>query len=221
LPGSAGGSSFLDETKPFRSIDEEHRVNLQRAGGRPRLEGERAQEVLDLTLELLSEVGYDKLTLDTVAVRARASKATLYRHWSSKAQLVVDAMSAAHGEIPLPDTGSLRADLLALVDALGAPEPGEAQLMCSVSTAMATDAEFAQAMRERFVQPRLQALRSVLEAGRARGEVDDGVDLDLLASALPALMMFWGTVGATPPSPQLAGRIVDEVVLPAARSRGG
>ncbi len=196
-------------------------MTLQRAGSRPRLEGERAQEVLDLTLELLSEVGYDKLTLDTVAARARASKATLYRHWSSKAQLVVDAMSAAHGEVLVPDTGSLRADMLALVQALGAPEPGDAQLMCSVSTAMSTDAEFAQAMRERFVQPRLHALRCVLEAGRARGEVDDGVDLDLVASILPALMMFWGTVGEAPPSPELAARVVDQIVLPAANPRGG
>ncbi len=191
----------------------------QRTSSRPRLEGERAREVLDVTLELLSEVGYDKLTLDTVAVRARASKATLYRRWSSKAQLVVEAMGGAHGDLPVPDTGSLRSDLLALVEALRVPEPGEAQLMCGVSTAMATDPDFARTMRERFVQPRLRALRQVLEAARGRGEVDDGVDLDLVASALPALMMFWATVGAEPPSPELAARVVDGIVLPAARAR--
>ncbi len=188
---------------------------------RPRLEGERAREILDLTLELLSEVGYDKLTLDTVALRTKASKASLYRHWASKAQLVVDAMGGAHGEVLVPDTGSLRDDLLALVEALGAPEPGEAQLMCSVSTAMATDPEFARAMRERFVQPRLQALRRVLEAARTRGEIGDDVDLDLVASALPALMMFHGTVSETAPTRELAARVVDEIVLPAAHRRGG
>jgi AcrR family transcriptional regulator len=188
---------------------------------RPRLEGERAREVLDVTRELLSEVGYDKLTLDTVAVRAKASKATLYRRWSSKAQLVVDAMGGMHPDVPVPDTGALRADLLALVEALQPPGPGEAQLMCSVSTAMSTDPEFAGAMRERFVHPRLRALRRVLEAARERGEIDDGVDLDLVASSLPALMMFWGTVGTAPPSPELAARVVDEIVLPAALRRGG
>ena len=92
--------------------------------------------------------------------------------------------------------------------------------MCSVSTAMSTDPEFARAMRERFVQPRLHALRRVLEAGRARGEAGEDVDLDLVASTLPALMMFWGTVGTTPPTRKLAARIVDEIVLPAARPRG-
>ena len=82
---------------------------------RPRVEGEREDEILDATLELLIEVGYDRLTMDAVAKRSRASKATLYRRWETKASLV-DRRAAARQGRPArraPDTGTLRGDLLA------------------------------------------------------------------------------------------------------------
>ena len=60
-------------------------------GARPRIEGERESEILDATIAMLLDSGYDRLTMDAVAGRARASKATLYRRWESKASLVVDA----------------------------------------------------------------------------------------------------------------------------------
>src|SRR5215212_6647530 len=62
---------------------------------RPRIEGEREAQILDAALELLREVGYDRLTMDAVASAAHASKASLYRRWGSKAQLVVDSLSRA------------------------------------------------------------------------------------------------------------------------------
>ena len=79
-------------------------------GARPRVEGDREGEILDATLELLLDAGYDRLTMDAVATRAKASKATLYRRWSTKASLVVDALSRSkHApELQDPDTGSLR-----------------------------------------------------------------------------------------------------------------
>ena len=81
---------------------------------RPRVEGDRADEILDATLTLLFEVGYDRLTLDAVARKARASKATLYRRWDTKASLVVDALVRAKQAPTVDDhdTGSLRGDLM-------------------------------------------------------------------------------------------------------------
>ncbi|MGH3386900.1 MAG: helix-turn-helix domain-containing protein, partial [Nocardioidaceae bacterium] len=83
---------------------------------RPRVEGDREDEILEAALAVLAEVGYDRLTMDAVATAAKASKATLYRRWTSKAHLVVDAAVRAKG-CPMPDdvnTGSLRGDLLAM-----------------------------------------------------------------------------------------------------------
>src|SRR5512147_2749500 len=79
---------------------------------RPRVEGDREQEILDAALEVLGEVGYDRLTMDAVAQRAKASKATLYRRWSSKARLVVEALARTKGVPEIPDTGDLRTDLV-------------------------------------------------------------------------------------------------------------
>ena len=69
---------------------------------RPRVEGDREQEILDATLDVLADVGYDRLTMDAVAQRARASKATLYRRWNGKARLVVDALLSQKAPVTAP-----------------------------------------------------------------------------------------------------------------------
>ena len=86
---------------------------------RPRVEGDREQEILDAALEVLGEVGYDRLTMDAVAQRAKASKATLYRRWNSKATLVVDGLARQKPLPPVPDTGDLRSDLITAFCGMG------------------------------------------------------------------------------------------------------
>src|ERR1700730_6730586 len=89
---------------------------------RRRGEESRDPESLRAALDVLAETGYERMTMDAVAARARTGKATIYRRWASKAQLVVDAIaSAGHMGVTtqrasLPDTGSLRGDLLALAE---------------------------------------------------------------------------------------------------------
>src|SRR5215467_12573472 len=89
------------------------------AAARPRVEGDREQEILTAALEVLADVGYDRLTMDAVAQRAKASKATLYRRWNSKATLVVEALARTKGVPVTPDTGALRSDLLAAFCGMG------------------------------------------------------------------------------------------------------
>ena len=88
---------------------------------RPRVAGDREQELLAAAIDVLREVGYDRLTFDAVAAAARASKATLYRKWPHKQELVIDALALFMG-CPAeedPDTGSLRGDLIAQACAVG------------------------------------------------------------------------------------------------------
>ena len=79
----------------------------------------RDPEILDATLEVLAETGYDGMTIDMVAARAKAGKATVYRRWASKSELVIDAVacmkSADIDFDALPDTGTLRGDLIAMI----------------------------------------------------------------------------------------------------------
>ncbi len=194
-------------------------MTLPRAVARPRLEGERAREVLDVALDVLAEVGYDRLTIDLVAGRARAGKATLYRRWASKADLVADALASLEVDGSLPDTGSLRGDVQALLAEKHVYDVARMKVACGVSTAMATDAELRNAVEERVVAPRRALLRRVLEAAQHRGEVDDDVDLDLVSSIVPALMMFWTMTEGFDAACALAPKIVEQVLLPALRPR--
>ena len=197
---------------------------LSPAGARPRVEGEREREVLDATLALVAEVGYDKLTLDKVAARARASKATLYRRWSSKAELVADAMASLDGGDPaVPDTGSLRGDLLAMSTDRGGGvfDASRMPVVCGLATALYRDGALSAAVQDRVVTPRRACLTAVLRRAQERGEIAEGVDLDLVSSIVPAMIMFRLAVEGRTDIDDLVPRLIDQVVLPAVRRPSG
>ena len=138
---------------------------------RPRVEGERELEILDATLEVLADVGYDRLTMDAVAARAKASKATLYRRWNDKASLVVDALLVVKHTAETPDTGTLRGDLIASFCGLGGltDEQGVATF-ASVLTAISRDKEFADGLPSRRTRPQDRRVEPHLRARpRPRG----------------------------------------------------
>jgi AcrR family transcriptional regulator len=187
------------------------------AGTRPRVEGEREMEILEATLHVLDEVGYDLLTMDAVATRAKASKATLYRRWKGKPELVVAAIMAHKGESTTPDTGSLRGDLLeAYCSRGGLSDPFAQSVLAAVVTAMARDPEFAEVYRRDFIGPKVEASRAIYERARERGEIHPDVDLAILAPSLTAIVMHRSFLLGDAITPELIGRILDEVVLPAA-----
>lgn len=188
------------------------------ASTRPRVEGDREQEILGATLEILTEVGYDRLTMDAVATRAKASKATLYRKWDNKTDLVIGALLSTKAPIiSSADTGSLRGDLLAVFCGTGGlTDHHQTALLGSVVTAIGRDAEFATAFREQFVGPKQDVAREIYERAEARGELRGDVDLDLLATALPGIVLHRMFVLGDPPTPELIARVVDQVILPAA-----
>ena len=134
---------------------------------RPRVEGDREQEILDATISGLAEVGYDRLTMDAVATEAKASKATLYRRWSSKPELVVDAVCSHKEHPPVPDTGTLRGDLLAAYCGMGGlGDQRSMAVLAAVVTAMARDEEFASVYRRDFIGPKQSAMLLVMERAR-------------------------------------------------------
>ena len=186
-------------------------------GTRPRVEGERELQILDATLEVLDEVGYDLLTMDAVATRAKASKATLYRRWKGKPELVVAAIMAHKGEAVVPDTGSLRGDLLAAYCGSGGlNDPLAQSVLSAVVTAMVRDPEFAEVYRRDFIGPKVAASRAIYERARERGEVHPDSDLSVLAPALAGIVLHRAFLLGDAVTPELLGRVLDEVVLPAA-----
>lgn len=187
---------------------------------RPRVEGGREEEILDATVAVVAELGYDRLTMDAVATAAKASKATLYRRWSTKAELVVDAISRAKG-CPLPedvDTGSLRGDLISMsCGAGGFTDELPMSVIAGLLTALHRDAELQKAFRERFLAPRQALTNKVYERAVERGEIAPDVDVDLLSVTLPAVIIHHAYILGVEPTDELILRVIDNVILPAAR----
>jgi AcrR family transcriptional regulator len=130
--------------------------------------GEREQQVFGAALAILVESGYDRLTLDAVAARAHASKATLYRRWSSKADLIVEAFASQEQDEPTGiDTGTLAGDLAEISRRKqGAFDPLQAQMIGALVTAISRDETLAATFRERFLTPRICAGRAIFERAR-------------------------------------------------------
>lgn len=190
-------------------------------GQRPRVTADREQEIYQAALELVAQHGYDRLTLDAVAQHANASKATLYRRWGSKAGLVVEALCQAQPVLDDIDTGTLRGDLLALVKAkAGYFDQERISVLSALVTALHRDPEFGEAFRSRFMAERQGPALLMFDRARDRGEIAGEVDLDLLASVIPAMLVFHLSVGGhDQPIEQLAMTIIDQLVLPSAGGR--
>ncbi|MEU6226301.1 TetR/AcrR family transcriptional regulator [Streptomyces sp. NPDC047042] len=187
---------------------------------RSRITPEREAELYAATLDLLREVGYEALTMDAVAARTKSSKATLYRQWGGKAELVARAMrhfkpgGNALGEI---DTGSLRGDFQALLlrDDDCTMQQNSA-LMRALGVAAHANPDLLQALRELLIEPELAEFNKVLQRGIDRGEIS----ADNPALAYVMHMMVGGFIARTlidelPPTQAYLRSYLDAVVLPA------
>jgi AcrR family transcriptional regulator len=187
------------------------------AAARPRVEGEREHEILEAALDVLADVGYDRLTMDAVASAARASKATLYRRWDTKASLVLEAVLAQKGPLAaVPDTGSLRGDLLASHCGRGGlTDERQIAIFSAVLTALGRDTEFADGFRTRILGPKIEATQELFARARERGEIRDDVDLDIVGSALAGIVLHREFVLGEVPTPERVAAVIDQVILPA------
>lgn len=180
-----------------------------------RLGEDREREILRAAYELLGEVGYAGLRFDAVAARAHTSKATLYRHWPGKAQLVADAVRVCkHWHEGLPDTGSLRGDLIAVIRSMALDMAGEdGPLLAGLLMAMRCDAELAAAMRAMAdSKPHLGG--DICARAAARGQLDAGCRAGLIEEIVPAVLFMRGLVRGEPIDDAYVEHLVDDILLP-------
>jgi AcrR family transcriptional regulator len=183
--------------------------------GRPRSEA-RKQAILQAAFELLGEHGLAATSMDAVADRAGASKATIYRWWDSKELLALDALYAAWDTAgPAPrQNGTLRSEMLDLVRPwvrLVATGPS-ARILTALLAEAQNDPEFGRAYRAHFVEPRRDQARAVFSRAIARGEIAAGIDVEV------AIDLLWGPLyhrlfhGHAPLNERFASRSVDTVL---------
>ncbi|MFE6739172.1 TetR/AcrR family transcriptional regulator [Streptomyces tubercidicus] len=187
--------------------------------GRSRLTPEREAELYDAVLDLLREVGYDLLTMDAVAARTRSSKATLYRQWQGKPELVARALRhckpVSTGDI---DTGTLRGDFAELVRR--ADEHGrvakDAALMRGLGMAIHGNPDLHQALREVLLDPEVTGLNAMLQRGIDRGEIAaDRPALDFAPHMLVGALIACQVIEDRPADGTFLSAYLDAVVLPA------
>ena len=180
----------------------------------------REEAILRATLELLAEVGYDQLTIDGVAARAHCSKATIYRRWQGKAELVITAVRrhSAPPPQPAPGTGSLREDLLAALEAMRSSLAGQdTALLLGLMTAMRHDRELAAVVREQVIDSKREVFGAAVARAVARGELPAGADHTLLAEISSAMLLSRQLVTGQPLDAAFAQELVDDVLLPLLR----
>ena len=187
---------------------------LRRAPGRP-LDPGIDDQLLRATQELLVEEGFERLTMDAVARRCGASKATIYRRWPSKIALVVAAAAALFQAPEVPDTGDLREDLLVCGRAYLQQEGHRAQVMASVMSASRHDEGLRAAAREALGTPYGGLFDEVLARAAARGLIADDLDLATLAQVFPAIAYQQVAAQGRLITEDDVRRVVDVVLLPA------
>ncbi len=189
--------------------------------GPRRLDPSRDAAILQATLDGLADSGYDRLSMDDIAARARAGKGAIYRRWPSKAALVVDAIvwwRARTFAIVVPDTGSLQGDVEALIAEI--PDFDDAartmiNVVLGVATAASRDPALAAALDNNVMERPRQMIRALLAQAVARGEVPPDRDLSLLPDIFVGLNIL-RLVTARPIDSAFIRAVFDDVIVPLA-----
>jgi AcrR family transcriptional regulator len=176
----------------------------------------RESAICTAALELLAEVGYEQMSMDAVAARARASKATIYRRWPGKQELVVHAIRCRGPQaVELPDTGSLRGDIIATLrrvqDGIGAQDVA---LLAGVLRAMRGSPEIADLLRKQMLDEKRELSRTIVQRAIGRGELGPAADPEMFHEVAPALMFFRVLVTGEPIDEDFLAHAADDVLIP-------
>ena len=177
-------------------------------------------KILDATLDVLAEVGASSLTMEFVAARAGSGKGAIYRRWESKSDLVIDAIAQlkrGHIDLPnLPDTGTLRGDLLALFKPLSKRERDRwAKIMSALASLIGQDQTLSDAANEVVVEPWAEAHLTLMRRAVARGEIPVSADVATLSTIVPIVAAYRTLVLRKEFEADFLNTMIDRVILPA------
>jgi AcrR family transcriptional regulator len=156
------------------------------------------------------------MTMDTVASRAKASKATIYRRWTDKTGLVLDALRDRGSFVhPTPDTGSLRGDLEHYVrQAVAATAGTEGSLVVGLLAVAAHDPGLSTLLTQQFHEAQLPTFNELLDRAHKRGEVAPGISSSIIAEVLPGTLIMHIRVLGLPGDEAFVRLLLDDVLMP-------
>jgi len=176
---------------------------------------------LAVTLRLLQQHGFDRLTVEAVAVEAKSSKATIYKRWPSKTELVLAAfIEGTREELVPPCTGSLRSDLLQIGALVCEHSRRHGSTMTAIMTEVSHCPELSAALQNEFVEQRRLLITQVLADAAGRGEIDAAAIHDELWDVLPGYLVFRSLIPGRPPTEETVRALVDDVLMPSLTGTG-
>jgi AcrR family transcriptional regulator len=213
--GQAQGGQDSGPDSPSRpQAGPEHGPASGRRPGRPR--SERAEQaIISATLELFAEHGADGVCVEAVAAKAGVGKATLYRRWHNKEDLLLDALGSLKSPLPEPRGESVREDLIALLTVMS-QDAADPRRTRQYTLLLGEGERYPRLMAryaETFVEPRRDIIRSVLRRGIETGELRPDIDVEIALLTLTGAAMARGKIETIPRTPELAERIVDSLLL--------
>ena len=186
----------------------------QRRPGRPRSE-QADRAIIEAALSLFAESGPEGLCIEQVAARAGVGKATIYRRWPGKEDLLLDAIAALQAPLPEPAGRSVREDLVTLLGAIrdSIADPRRAR---EFALLLGEGAKYPRLMAryvETVLEPRREVIRSVLRRGVATGELRDSTDIEAALFMLTGAVLARGKYDRSGMPPGYVERVVDELLL--------
>lgn len=184
-----------------------------RKPGRPRSE-QAEHAIIDAALELFAERGVEGVCVEAVAARAGVGKATIYRRWSSKEDLLIAALGSLKSPLPEPHGESVHDDLVLLLEAM-IKDSSDPRYMRQFAMLHGEASQYPRLLAryaETVVEPRRDVIRSVLRRGMADGELRADLDIEIAMLTLTGAVIARGKHDPCPPAPEFAPKIVHELL---------
>lgn len=183
--------------------------------GRPR-DASLAVAIEKAAIEILREVGYEKLSIEAVAGRAQVSKSTIYRRWKNKAELITDAVHHyAYCKMPAIDTGTLRGDLIEIItEKVKTMKSADGQLFAGLMAASRSDSDLSDLLMKSMAEGAGSVHSAVLDRAIKRGEVPSTTTLDSVLEITPAVITFRIFMTQQSVNRKFIEHFVDDVLLP-------
>lgn len=150
------------------------------------------QAILQATLDLLAEVGYQSMSIEAIASRAGVGKTTIYRRYTSKEELVADAIENLRNDLTLPNTGSFWGDMDILINhaAQKIDSPLGRQTLALIVSTASSNPQFAEVYWTKYTKVRREALSKVLKRAKSRGEIHKDADIELVIDLLSGSLYY-------------------------------
>ncbi|HUW87475.1 MAG TPA: TetR/AcrR family transcriptional regulator [Candidatus Paceibacterota bacterium] len=190
-------------------------MSIAQCIGRPR-DTSRDVVIEKAAIELLREVGYEQLTIESVATRAQVSKATIYRRWKNKAALITDSVHHyAFCKAPAIDTGSLRGDLIGVIsEKVKTMKSADGQLIAGLMCMARTDTDLASVLTQSLADYASAAHAAMFDRAVARGEISKDAKRELILQIVPAVISFRVFMSHQSVSRKFVENFVDDVLIP-------